>query len=58
MEDINHLLDLPSPSNSYQYVYGDAEQYLDTNTSEPQSSVNSPVRHPTTVVSELGTCSS
>ncbi|KAH8893126.1 hypothetical protein GQ53DRAFT_860131 [Thozetella sp. PMI_491] len=42
MEDLNTFLDLPSPSNSLQYGYGDAEQYLDTNTSESQSPINSP----------------
>jgi hypothetical protein len=42
MEDLNNLLDLPSPTNSHYYMYGDADQYLDSNTSESQSPVNSP----------------
>ncbi|KAK3684877.1 hypothetical protein B0T22DRAFT_201485 [Podospora appendiculata] len=37
MEDLNNFLDLPSP-----YTYGEGDQYLDTNASESQSSVNSP----------------
>lgn len=43
MEEIDALLDLPSPSNSQYYMYGDAEQYVDNSTSESQSPVNSPV---------------
>jgi AP-1-like factor len=43
MEDLNNLLDFPSPSNSQYYMYGDADQHLDSNTSESQSPVNSPV---------------
>ncbi|KAK0635613.1 hypothetical protein B0T17DRAFT_481464 [Bombardia bombarda] len=35
MDPISNLLDLPSPSNSHQYIYGD---YLDANHSESQSS--------------------
>lgn len=42
MEDINNLLDFPSPTNSHYYMYGDADQHLDSNTSESQSPVNSP----------------
>jgi len=42
MEDLNNLLDFPSPSNSHYYMYGDADQHLDSNTSESQSPVNSP----------------
>ncbi|KAB5577603.1 hypothetical protein GE09DRAFT_525180 [Coniochaeta sp. 2T2.1] len=43
MEDLNNLLvDFPSPSNSQYYMYGDADQHLDSNTSESQSPVNSP----------------
>ena len=44
MEEIDALLDLPSPSNSQYYVYGDGEAYLDNTTSESQSPVDSPVR--------------
>jgi AP-1-like transcription factor len=44
MEDLNGLLDMPSPTNSSHYMYGDAEQYLDTaTTSESQSPVDSQV---------------
>jgi hypothetical protein len=43
MEDLNNLLDFPSPSNPQYYMYGEADQHLDSNTSESQSPVNSPV---------------
>lgn len=43
MADFNNLVDFPSPSNSQYYLYGDAEQHLDSHTSESQSPVNSPV---------------
>lgn len=43
MEDLNNLLDFPSPSNSQYYMYGDADQHVDSNTSESQSPVDSPV---------------
>ncbi|KAJ9142242.1 hypothetical protein NKR19_g7298 [Coniochaeta hoffmannii] len=42
MEDLNNLLDFPSPTNTQYYVYGDPDQHLDSNTSESQSSANSP----------------
>ena len=44
MEDLNNLLvDFPSSSDSQYYMYGDADQHLDSNTSESQSPMNSPV---------------
>jgi len=42
MEDLNNMLDFPSPSNSHYYMYADADQHLDSNTSESQSPANSP----------------
>ena len=46
MEDLNHFLDLPSPTNSLPYGYAEADQLLDTNSSESQSPVTSPVSFP------------
>ena len=43
MEDLNNFLDLPSPTNSLHYGYTEADQYIDTNSSESQSPVTSPV---------------
>lgn len=43
MEDLNNLLEFPSPAHSQYYMYGDADQHLDSNKSESQSPVNSPV---------------
>lgn len=44
MEDANIFLDVPSPSNTtYQYLYGDHDQYLENSHSESHSSATSPV---------------
>jgi hypothetical protein len=41
MEDMNSMMEVPSPSHSLNYMYDEA--YFDTHTSQSQSPVNSPV---------------
>ena len=43
MDEYNGF-DVPSPSNSLYYMYGDADQYLESHTSESQSPSGSLVR--------------
>jgi len=42
MEELNTMIDFPSPANSQYYVYGDADQHLESATSESQSPAHSP----------------
>jgi hypothetical protein len=43
MEGLHNILNMPSPTHSLQYMYGDTDQYRDRTASESHSSVNSPV---------------
>ncbi|KAK0728593.1 hypothetical protein B0T26DRAFT_178174 [Lasiosphaeria miniovina] len=56
MEDYGSVVDVPSPSNSLYYVYGESEQYLDSNTSESHSPSSS--AYDMTYAAELSNTSS
>ncbi|KAK8048789.1 hypothetical protein PG994_010519 [Apiospora phragmitis] len=43
MEEIDHLLDLPSPSNSLLFTYHDHEAYMDSSTTASTSPSDTPV---------------
>jgi len=57
MEDFSSF-DVPSPSGSLYYVYGDADQYLESHTSESQSPNGSLVSFPNLVCNISSDCES